>query len=311
MLYFDADTLVYRAGFACQKKFYLAEIFGQQWDETYFDFSSKKDLNTFLKERDEAGAKYIVWNREEIEPLGKCLELVDSMVAAVINECSEKTNVQQPIKMYLSGSRNFRELIAITRKYKGNRDTAVKPVYYEDIRKHLVEVYGASIVSGFEADDAVSLDYIANKDDAAILVSADKDLDQIPGQHYDWVKKEFYEVIPKDAKTWLYTQMIAGDSTDNIPGVPGLGEKKAAKALADCQTPEDMAKVVIALYKEAYKDAWKDVLVEQAGLVYILRQEDSSTRRPLHFFDTKDGKLLQTLINSEDNSEEVHIQKRA
>lgn len=297
MLYFDADTLVYRAGFAVQKKHYLLEQ--NHIDTPFIHFNGKKELNAHVKEN--PIYEYTIWEREELKSLDECIELVDSMVAAVINECAEKTETKQSIKMYLSGPGNFREVVAVTKKYKGNRDNAQKPVYYDDIRNHLIKVYGAMVVSGLEADDAVSVDYTAGKDEEdAILVSADKDLDQIAGKHYDWVKKEFYEISTKEAKTRFYIQLIAGDSVDNIPGIPGMGEKKAAKALQECKSPEDMATTAIALYKEAYKDTWKDVIKEQARLVYILRQEEDSTRRPLHFFGTKDGKLLKSLLG-EDN----------
>ncbi len=59
-------------------------------------------------------------------------------------------------KLYLTGSNNFRIAIAKTAVYKGNR-TAPKPEHLAALRQHLVKEWGAVIVEGQEADDAIAI----------------------------------------------------------------------------------------------------------------------------------------------------------
>ena len=51
----------------------------------------------------------------------------------------------------------------------------------------------------------------------------------IPGKHWLMHKKEMIVVSEEDAMRHYYQQLLKGDPTDNIPGVPRVGEVKAAK----------------------------------------------------------------------------------
>lgn len=97
-------------------------------------------------------------------------------------------------------------------------------------------------VAGFEADDilATLATRLAAPDLHVYLVSRDKDLDQLLGERvsvYDPLKDE--EVTAESLiaiKGWspqqaVDAQTLIGDSVDNVPGVPGIGPKTAAKLL--------------------------------------------------------------------------------
>ncbi len=95
-------------------------------------------------------------------------------------------------------------------------------------------------MEGFEADDLIATyTELALKDGKEVtIVSADKDLMQLirPGvTFYDSMKNKFFSPEDVKEKFGVYpdkvtdVQALAGDSTDNIPGVPGIGLKTAAE----------------------------------------------------------------------------------
>ena len=111
-----------------------------------------------------------------------------------------------------------------------------------DLIHQAVEVMGLPYVlqEGYEADDLIATYAKAAVDagNEAVVVSADKDLMQLirPGvTYYDGMKDKFFTPEDVKEKFGVYpdkvvdVQALAGDSTDNIPGVPGIGLKTAAE----------------------------------------------------------------------------------
>lgn len=137
---------------------------------------------------------------------------------------------------FLTGKRNFRFDIAQTLPYKGNRTQREKPVWKDKIRDLLVETYHCVVVDGMEADDSLSITQrqLNAEGIETVIVSTDKDLLQIPGNHFNFVKQEWVNVDNKLAKYNLWKQVLMGDlATDNIQGIPGIGPKKAEYILKD------------------------------------------------------------------------------
>ena len=147
-------------------------------------------------------------------------------------------------KAYITGKGNFRYDIAVTEPYKGNRKDAKRPLHYEAIRHHLQRL-GAELVEGQEADDAVAIEASTN---GGWIVSIDKDLDQVEGWHYNFVKKEEYYVTEFEGLKKFYTQILTGDRIDNIIGLKGIGPKKAAKLLEDCKTAKEYYDACLKAY---------------------------------------------------------------
>ena len=95
---------------------------------------------------------------------------------------------------------------------------------------------------GYEADDWIaatcrSIQYSWPMDDV-FIISADYDLLQClahgvnlysPATKKVWTLREFVKTYKLGPSQWLEVKAIAGCSTDNIPGVPGVGEKTAIK----------------------------------------------------------------------------------
>ena len=140
---------------------------------------------------------------------------------------------------FLTGKSNFRFDVAVNRPYKGNRKGKDKPVHIEALRRHLITVWGASVSEGQEADDDMSLRQYELGDES-IIVSLDKDLDMVPGWHYNFVKGTKYYTTPEEGLRKFYTQILTGDTVDNIQGATKIGPKKAEKILADTKTELEM-----------------------------------------------------------------------
>jgi DNA polymerase-1 len=170
-------------------------------------------------------------------------------------------------KAYISGSNNFRYDIAKTVPYKHNRKDAKKPKHYEALREHLQRL-GAKVVDGQEADDAVAID--ASRGNYWIT-HVDKDINQVPGWHYNPVKDEKYYVTEEGGLKSFYTQLLTGDRTDGIPGLAKVGPVKAAKILKDAVTEEELCKAAW----EAYQDRGHglEYFKEQGQLLWLRREE--------------------------------------
>ena len=155
------------------------------------------------------------------------------------------------IKVYLTGSGTYRAEIA--EDYKGNRKSTDKPRHFAEIKEYMVETLGAIVVEGEEADDAMGYGAVQDGDGIATL---DKDLDGVPGWHYNWRKKEVYMVSPEDADRFFYKQMLTGDATDNIPGLYRMTGRKVSKKMyepfEEMDNPADMYAHVRQIYSDAY-----------------------------------------------------------
>lgn len=211
----------------------------------------------------------------EGEPVENCLHTVKKMLLSI----KEDTNTNE-VRVFLTGKGNFRVDLATIKPYKGNRKDR-KPEHFDAITEYLLKYWGAEVIDGMEADDALAIEHL-KEPDASIICTIDKDLYQVPGFHYNWRKGEKYLIEEEDANYNLYMQILTGDSVDNIPGCKGIGPKKAAKILDGVENPSDMYELAKQTYLSVYGDkevAYKH-LIETAHLVYILRSEDDEWRKP-------------------------------
>ena len=142
-----------------------------------------------------------------------------------------------------SARKNFRN--EIYKDYKANRSEAPEDLVpqFEYIRKSVdaFNVTSAEMLN-YEADDLIATytDQIIKKGAKVTIVSGDKDLMQLvkPGVRlYDPMKsrvlgnKEVKEKFGVEPSKVVDVQALAGDSSDNVPGVPGIGIKTAAELI--------------------------------------------------------------------------------
>lgn len=177
----------------------------------------------------------------------------------------------QTWELFLTGKNNFRHQYAVTVPYKGNRK-AEKPIHYQLLRDYLVLSWGAHVVEGKEADDMLAIRATALGSDS-VIVTLDKDLDQVVGWHYNFVKKNKYFIDKAQGLLNFYTQFLVGDTVDNIKGARGIGPKKAL-ALLEGKTEEEMWDIVVEHLEY-------DRAMENGHLLYMLRTEDDVFQPPV------------------------------
>lgn len=224
-------------------------------------------------------------------------EVNQKIDALVKNICAEVYATEEPI-IYITGKGNFRFDVAKARPYKGNRKK-LKPHYYAYIKAYLQAQWGAIVVDGMEADDALCIEQTSRlhlRD--TIICSRDKDLKQCPGYHYTWECSkqgswgprwvdELGEIQLKGPKKligtghkFFYAQVLIGDSTDTYDGLPGCGPIGAYELLKDTQSDLEMFKAVLCAYERKYPEDALEKLTEQAYLAWMVRynNEDGSPK---------------------------------
>ena len=153
------------------------------------------------------------WHAFENEGEAALDDMVKGLYAAVVAEYPECTEVI----MALSGdrSKNFRKQLLPT--YKSNRKGSRKPLLYKHLEERLLKEYNCVIEETLEGDDLLGL----MADDETVLVTIDKDLQTVPGHHYNFNKKEFFTVDEDSADYFNMYQALTGDTTDGYAGIPG------------------------------------------------------------------------------------------
>jgi hypothetical protein len=244
-LIIDADPIVYRAGFASETHGYhvVAEDADGNVCEAYFapKFDKRGRKTT-------AGAQMKAWlkdktllSKEQVvhpEPKEHALHLVKQEITSIISAVAERLQLPadlMTVVIVLSGPDNFREKLATLRPYKGNRDAAHKPYWYQAIRDYITGHWSGIVVSGREADDEVSIlghECLA-KHEMCCVATIDKDLDQVPGLHYDYRQKVFYSMTRRSAELAFWRQALSGDQTDNIPGCYKIGSERSDKIIKE------------------------------------------------------------------------------
>ena len=243
--------------------------------------------------------------------------LVASRIASQIENIRKESGADE-YQLYLTGGGNFRERVATIKPYKGNRPSE-KPHHYERVREYLLKFRNATLIEGMEADDAVSIEQwkgykktyfdvygrhrydfeeyrelkeLRARDTGTVLCSIDKDLDMVPGWHYDWLKKKRYWIDEIDGLRSFYKQLLTGDTVDNIPGLFGVGKSSTLiKHLNDFTTELDMYISVRTQYEKRFGSGyWWQFLLENAQLLWMLREEPNSSH---HYFDP--GKMSKPI----------------
>lgn len=201
------------------------------------------------------------------------IQTMANYISELISDLSEHYDNH---KLYLTGSSNFRNEVAVSQPYKGGRQSR-KPVHKDLLREYMLDAWKAELSDNMEADDCIAIKS-TELEHKSIICSLDKDFLQIPTKIYDYTKKIMKEVDERSATEWLYRQALMGDRVDNIAGVNGIGPKKAEKALEDWTTERELYERCLKLYEDNELNA--DRLYESLQLLYLLRSADDKYRIP-------------------------------
>lgn len=220
---------------------------------------------------------------------------------------------------------NFRYKVAKTQEYKGTRDPNNRPTYESELRDYVLTNHPSKVIKGCEVDDALGCYQMKYKN--TIIVTTDKDLDMIPGMHYDpninrqrsdgiylksyktekiynvedpgtlnlTLSKSNKKVCWGSGKVWFCAQMLLGDKCDNIPKIPRCGDVTTYEFLKDEQDFDKLLKIVYTIYINALKskltiNAITDRFIEVGRLLWIWRKKQD---RP--FTDTFVRNMMDNL----------------
>lgn len=262
-----------------------------------------------MKEHDKVREDFVIVEKEILEPLNRILHTTKLMMTAI----KDKFKGGDPI-VYIGGKDNFREDVASEMPYKGNRfskekrqkyrdagrfiewldateekyKAPVRPFYEDKIREYLIKYWGAIVVDGQEADDALGIkqtlmEYSSTQMALSgkqyirtVIVTVDKDLKMIKGwnQNLSGMDTDPELIDPLTADRNFYAQLISGDGVDNIPGIKGYGKVKSAKAVAECNTIKEMWDAVQQVYLDKDDGISRETIIQRAQLLWIRRNEE-------------------------------------
>jgi hypothetical protein len=198
-------------------------------------------------------------NEPESIAIARCSEFIEDLI--LFNGFGEYQG-------YLTGKTNFRNEIAVTAPYKGNRKSA-KPKHYQLLRDYMESAWSFTMIEDQEADDAIGIAAYEMEVGEYCICSIDKDLDMLRGDHYNFVKDERYFITEEEGIKNFYKQLLMGDRVDNIIGIKGIGTVKAERLLKECKNENEMYLAIL----EAYEGNAERVL-ENGRLLWIRRQHN-------------------------------------
>jgi len=176
-------------------------------------------------------------------PLYNSRKIPTSTIHSFLNTVltiKDKFNPQKMIVIFDSKGETFRH--ELFNDYKANRSKAPEDLIIQvEYLKKIIPLIGVDLYAkeGFEADDIIYT-LSMQTEEPVLIVTKDKDLAQIVDNKVKILDYQTSEIIDRDKvfeKFGIYPEQItdllalAGDSSDNIPGVKGIGEKTALSLL--------------------------------------------------------------------------------
>ena len=196
-------------------------------------------------------ADSMIYSSAFAEDLESAQQSYDSKIEAVLDYFESKGDVSS--FTVCSGSRgNFRKYL--TDSYKANRKNKEHPQWLNELHYYSKTEWSSKRAIGVETDDLVASLFSESTEGVEnVLVSIDKDYLQLEGYIYNYHKNTLTYNTKLDALRAFYTQMIVGDSADNIKVCNGKGKAYAKKLFKDCETEYQFIRRVFETYKEHYK----------------------------------------------------------
>ena len=225
------------------------------------------------------------------------------MLFKLLEDSKSNENLQKPTHfavIFDAARKTFRN--EIYSDYKANRSEAPDDLapQFEYIRKSVVAFNLPSVdLPNYEADDLIAtyVEQILAKGAKVTIVSSDKDLMQLYRKDvriFDPMKNKF--ITPEDIVTKfgvgpekvIDVQSLAGDSSDNVPGVPGIGVKTAAELINKYGTLEKL----LDNAQEIKQNKRRETLIENKDKAIISKKlvtlmKDAPVERKLQEFHLK------------------------
>ena len=227
-----------------------------------------------------------------------------SMLFKLLEDSKSDQNLNKPSHfavIFDSARKTFRN--EIYSDYKANRSEAPDDLapQFEYIRKSVLAFNLPSVeLKNYEADDLIATyaEQILKKGAKVTIVSSDKDLMQLYRKNvriFDPMKNKFIteeDILSKfgvDSSKVIDVQALAGDSSDNVPGVPGIGVKTAAELINKYGTLE---KLLMSAH-EIKQNKRRETLIENKDKAIVSKKlvtlkQDAPVNRDLAEFKLKE-----------------------
>ena len=281
------------------------------------------------------------------EAIESAVENIDFAVGSIKKHCDS----EEYTLVISAGDGNYRDDHAKLQKYKGKR--AGKPILYSEVKEAMLSKYGRKIflssmceaedVLGWRAMEEFKLKGADFSKWDLCLSFLDKDVKNVYAPSFNYTKLDEGWRFPthKDCTFELTSQVIAGDPTDDIPGLPNLPEEVTAKfglrkangcgkttgenLVKGCDTEKGMWERAVFAYQSYYGMepinfkswdgddltwTWLDYMQETAILVKMQEYEGHvyNVKEVLDGFNIEYSKKLFGVVEAE-LVEEVDIRK--
>jgi 5'-3' exonuclease len=207
--------------------------------------------------------------------IGDAINKFDQQFMKIVNDLEDRFEIEKVITF--NGSKgNFRK--KITPVYKANRKKQDLPPLLHDMHDYVKKQYNSVYGYGIETDDLVSAYWFSLSKDLGrenvMIVSIDKDYRQFPAliYNYHYNHREIVDITPEEAMFNFYSQMIEGDTADNVNYFKGKGKKFAENYLKNCKTKYQYTKKMYELFKDKYKSKARQKYVECYNLLKLREQ---------------------------------------
>ena len=168
--------------------------------------------------------------------------------------------------LIFSGPKNYRKHLMT--EYKSHRKP--KPECYVEVVEGMKAKMPHKSIEGLEGDDVMGILQTSDVYGNTAILSIDKDMKTIPGRlvNPDKWPDENGNISNEEADyNWMY-QTLVGDSADGFKGCPGIGPKKAEKALDGIKGLDALWDKVLSMFND------EQLAIDNARLARILRRKD-------------------------------------
>lgn len=312
----DGDMLSFVLAAACEKKTVVVthkptKTKKEFKNKTEFQGRSKKtiggwlgDLNKSRVEREQKPFTLEEFDFEEVyvpDSIENCLHSVKQKISNV----EEHLGVSNT-HIVLGTGNNFRHDLLMPTRYKANREGVHKPLLLAETRRYLVDIRGAEVCTGIEADDRLAMyqfeghkAFKATGEYSTVVSAVDKDARQTDGLLFNPTtsnggKFVYPEPLAVDGlgelylnpkgepkghgRAWLYYQILNGDDTDGYNPtkgfIRGFGAKSSFDGLIDCKTDKDYWQRIVEHYLEWFPqglqyEAWDGTEMDITAVEWI------------------------------------------
>lgn len=213
----------------------------------------------------------------KLSPFEGAKKILDDQIAAVCKQLGTTDYFG-----FTGTGEVFRHEAATLLPYKGQRGDMLRPLLLDQMKQYVCERHNCELVTGIEADDAVSIETVRGyklwkamgKDDAykVIAVAVDKDSKQTEGWHFNHKKDKEPRLIQGfgglwlndkgdvdgAGRMWLYWQIAHGDDTDNYKAncfsKVKYGGKGAYNDLKGCKNDKEAFEALVGIFKKLYPE---------------------------------------------------------